>query len=165
MSKEVSVPPETTLAAARVSKRPARVRTRIAVLIDNIDHVSRGYEPRLRAAFDATCREHDIDLVIIVGRGLDDPEPASAAQNRVYDLLHRTSADGLIFMSAGLAAYCGPERIGELHARLAPRAACSIGLLVPGVPSVLVDNRPGMDALLDHVIVDHGRRKVAFITG
>jgi DNA-binding LacI/PurR family transcriptional regulator/signal transduction histidine kinase len=152
MSKELSVP-------------PARARTRIVVLIDNIDHVSGGYEPRLRAAFDATCRENDIDLVIVVGRGLDEPEPASAAQNRIYDLLSSTSADGIIFMAAGLAAYCGPERIAELHARLAPRAACSIGLEVPGVTSVLVDNRPGMDALLDHVIVDHGRRKVAFIAG
>lgn len=151
--------------AARASERPPRARTRIAVLIDNIDHVAGGYEPRLRAAFDATCREHDIELVIIVGRGLDEPEPASAAQNRVYDLLHGTSADGVIFMAAGLAAYCGPERIGALHARLSPRAACSIGLFVPGVPSVLVDNRPGTDALLDHVIVDHGRRKVAFIAG
>jgi DNA-binding LacI/PurR family transcriptional regulator/signal transduction histidine kinase len=151
--------------AARANERPARARTRIAVLIDNIDHVAGGYEPRLRAAFDATCREHDIELVIVVGRGLEEPEPASAAQNRVYDLLHSTSADGVIFMSAGLAAYCGPERLGALHARLSPRASCSVGLFVPGVPSVLVDNRPGMDALLDHVIVDHGRRKVAFISG
>jgi DNA-binding LacI/PurR family transcriptional regulator/signal transduction histidine kinase len=165
MSKEVSIPPEGGILAVRASQRCARVRTRIAVLIDNIDHVSGGYEPRLRAAFDATCREHDADLVIIVGRGLDDPEPASAAQNHVYDLLNRTSADGVIFMAAGLAAYAGPERIAALHARLSPRAACSIGLMVPGVASVLVDNRPGMDALLDHVIVDHGRRRVAFIAG
>jgi DNA-binding LacI/PurR family transcriptional regulator/signal transduction histidine kinase len=165
MSKEVSVPPEGAALAARASERPVRARPRIAVLIDNIDHVAGGYEPRLRAAFDATCREHDVELVVIVGRALDEPEPAGGAQNRVYDLLEGTSADGVIFMSAGLAAYCGPSRIGALHARLAPRAACSIGLSVPSVPSVLVDNRPGMEALLDHVIVDHGRRKVAFIAG
>jgi signal transduction histidine kinase/DNA-binding LacI/PurR family transcriptional regulator len=165
MSKEVSVPPEGAIALARASQGTARVRTRIAVLIDNIDHVSGGYEPRLRAAFDAACCENDVDLVIIVGRALDDPAPASAAQNRAYDLLRKTSADGVIFMGAGLAAYCGPKRIAELHARLSPRAACSIGLMVPGVASVLVDNQPGMDALLDHVIVDHGRRKVAFLGG
>jgi DNA-binding LacI/PurR family transcriptional regulator/signal transduction histidine kinase len=165
MSKQVPVPPAGAVIATRASERPVRARTRIAVLIDNIDHVSGGYEPRLRVAFDTICRENDIDLVIIVGRGLDDPEPASSAQNRVYDLLSSTSADGVIFMSAGLAAYCGPERIAAMHARLSPRAACSIGLMVPGVASVLVDNRPGMDALLDHVIVDHGRRRVAFIAG
>jgi DNA-binding LacI/PurR family transcriptional regulator/signal transduction histidine kinase len=165
MSKELSVPPATARSGAPGALGSARTRTRIAVLIDNIDHVSGGYEPRLRAAFDSTCRENDIELVVIVGRGLDEPEPAAAAQNRIYELLSSASADGVIFMSAGLAAYCGPERITELHARLSPRAACSIGLMVPGVASVLVDNRPGMDALLEHVIVDHGRRKVAFIAG
>ncbi len=140
-------------------------RRRIAVLIDNIDHVSGGYEPQLRAAFDAACQARDLELVIVVGRPFDDPEPASAVQNRIFDLLTATSADGVIFLAAGLAAFSGTGRLAELHERLSPMVACSIGAEVPGVPSVLVDNRPGMDRLFDHVIGVHGRRRVAFIAG
>jgi DNA-binding LacI/PurR family transcriptional regulator/signal transduction histidine kinase len=154
-----------SISPAEPVTRARRTRTRIAVLIDNIDHVSGGYEPQLRAAFDASCRERDIDLVIVVGRAFDHPESATAAQNHVYELLDRTSCDGVIFLSSGLAAFTGPERIAGVHTRLSPRAACSIGMEVPGVTSVLVDNRPGMDALLEHVIVTHGRRKLAFVAG
>jgi hypothetical protein len=120
--------------------RPIRARTRIAVLIDNIDHVSGGYEPQLRAAFDTSCRERDIDLVIVVGRAFDHPESSAAAQNQLYELIDRTTADGVIFLASGLAAFTGPQRIAAVHERLSPRAACSIGLAVPGVTSVLVDN-------------------------
>jgi len=143
----------------------SRRRSRIAVLLDNIDHVSGGYEPQFRAAFDSACRDRDIDLLVVVGRAFDHPNPATAAQNRVYDLLDASSADGVIFVSAGLLSFSGPERIARVHARLAPRAACSIGVSVPGISSVVVDNRPGMDALLEHVIGGHGRRKLAFVAG
>jgi len=36
---------------------------------------------------------------------------------------------------------------------------------VPGVPSIEVDNRTGMDVLLDHLVLQHGYRKLAFIAG
>jgi len=142
-----------------------RCRPRIAVILDNIDHLSGGYEPQLRAAFDSSCRDRDIDLMVVVGRALDHPLPSTVAQNRLYDLLDASSADGVIFVSSGLLSFSGPERIVRMHERLSPRAACSIGVEVPGIASVVVDNRPGMDALLEHVIAGHGRRRLAFIAG
>ena len=42
---------------------------------------------------------------------------------------------------------------------------CSIGIELPGVPSLVLDNRPGMEAVVEHLIRDHGRRKIAFLAG
>ena len=42
---------------------------------------------------------------------------------------------------------------------------CSVGIELPGVPSLVLDNRPGMEAVVEHLIRDHGRRKIAFLAG
>jgi DNA-binding LacI/PurR family transcriptional regulator/signal transduction histidine kinase/ActR/RegA family two-component response regulator len=140
-------------------------KQRLLVLLDHIDHVSGGYEPQLRAAFDAVCQKHGIDLALLVGGALDDTNPVGAAHTRIYELVDRSTADGVILLAASLATYSGPERLVELCGRFSGTAACSIGLVVPGMPSVVVDNRPGMAALVEHVIEAHGRKRLAFITG
>lgn len=140
-------------------------RQRLLVVVDHFDHVSGGYEPQLRAAFSASCQKHDLDLVLLVGGPFDDPNPVGAAHTRVYDLLERTSADGVVLLASGLTAYSGLEPLLVLGERLRGVPLCAIGCAVPGMPSVVVDNRPGMAALVEHVIEVHGRRRLAIITG
>jgi DNA-binding LacI/PurR family transcriptional regulator len=140
-------------------------RQRLLVVLDHIDHVTGGYEPQLRAAFDASCQAHDLELVLLVGGPFDDPNPIGAAHSRVYELLDEHSADGVILLASGLTAYTGPARLPAFREQLGGVAMCSIGCEVPGVPSVLVDSRPGMDALVEHVVTVHGRRRLAFISG
>jgi DNA-binding LacI/PurR family transcriptional regulator/signal transduction histidine kinase/ActR/RegA family two-component response regulator len=140
-------------------------RQRLLVIVDHFDHVSGGYEAQLRSAFEATCQKHDLDLLLLVGGAFDDPNPVGAAHTRIYELLNESSAHGAVLLSSGLTAYTGPERLGALRAALGSMAVASIGHVLPGVPSVVVDNRPGMDALVEHVITAHGRRRLAFIGG
>ncbi len=140
-------------------------RQRLLVVLDHIDHVTGGYEPQLRAAFDASCQAHDLELVLLVGGPFDNPNPIGAAHSRIYELLDARSADGVILLASGLTAYTGPDRLQAFCEQLGGVALCSIGCVVPGVPSVLVDSRPGMAALVEHVITVHGRRRLAFISG
>ncbi|HEV8548180.1 MAG TPA: substrate-binding domain-containing protein [Polyangiaceae bacterium] len=140
-------------------------RQRLLVLLDHLDHVSGGYEPQLRVAFEAMCQKHDLDLALLVGGALADPNSVGAAHARIYELLDEASADGVIFLSSALSAFTGPESLAELRQRFGKLPVCSIGSVVSGVPSVVVDNRPGMAALVEHVILVHDRRRLAFITG
>ena len=43
--------------------------------------------------------------------------------------------------------------------------ACSIGLSLPGVPSIVIDNRSGMRVAVDHLLKGHGRRRIAYVSG
>jgi DNA-binding LacI/PurR family transcriptional regulator/signal transduction histidine kinase/ActR/RegA family two-component response regulator len=140
-------------------------RQRLLVVLDHIDHVTGGYEPQLRAAFDASCQEHDLELVLLVGGPFDHPHAVGAARARVFELLDQRSADGVILLASGLTEYTGPERLPAFHQQLGGLPMCSIGCVVPGMPSVLVDSRPGMAALVEHVITVHGRRRLAFVSG
>jgi DNA-binding LacI/PurR family transcriptional regulator/signal transduction histidine kinase/ActR/RegA family two-component response regulator len=140
-------------------------RKRLLVIVDHFDHVSGGYEAQLRSAFEATCQKNDLDLLLIVGGAFEDPNPVGAAHTRLYELLNETSGDAAILLASGLSAYTGPERLVALRAALGDMAVCSVGAELPGVPSVVVDNRPGMEALVEHVISVHDRRRLAFIGG
>jgi DNA-binding LacI/PurR family transcriptional regulator/signal transduction histidine kinase/ActR/RegA family two-component response regulator len=123
-----------------------------------------GYESDLRSAFDARARELDLDLLFVYGRNLSGPERQYPGHNYIYRLIRPECVDGLL-ITAGLASYSGPGAIGGLCRAYAPLPLCTMGIAVPGVPSVMVDQRPGMEAIVEHVIVHHQRRRIAFIAG
>jgi sigma-B regulation protein RsbU (phosphoserine phosphatase) len=138
-------------------------RKTLGVLIDYVDYISGGYESRLRAAFEAEARRFGLDLFTFVGRPLRTPE--YAAQNGVFQLAHPDCLDGLIVVAAGLGSFTGLEGVKKLCEEYAGLPLCSLGLEIPGVPSIVLDNRVGMEALLEHLLVQHGCRRVAFIGG
>jgi DNA-binding LacI/PurR family transcriptional regulator/signal transduction histidine kinase/ActR/RegA family two-component response regulator len=144
---------------------PAPQRLRIAVLLDHLNAFSGGYEAQLRDAIHAKCREAGHHLLLIYGGPLEAPQPLVAADNAIYDLLRPSSADGLIVVSTLLSTYCGPSGVAKLTGRFARAARCSIGIELPGIPSLVLDNRLGMEAVVEHLVRDHGRRKIAFLAG
>lgn len=145
-------------------KSPRRRRT-IALLLDYVDFVSGGWETQLRQLFHEACQALDINLLVVVGQTLDDPNPAAATQNVIYDHLRGARVDGAVLVSATLASYGGVDRVQALCERLRPTRLVSMGLELEGVPSLVVDNRRGLRQLVEHLIRDHGCRRLAFIGG
>lgn len=123
------------------------------------------YEAGLRDAVDATCRELGHDLLVVYGRSLQEPLPSSAAHNAIFHLIGPETVDGILLLSSCLAGYAGLEGIIDLTRRYGSMPICSIGLAVPGIPSVVSDNRTGMDAALEHIVSNHGCRRVLFVAG
>jgi DNA-binding LacI/PurR family transcriptional regulator/signal transduction histidine kinase len=149
----------------RTAAGAAAARKTVAVLIDHLDHLSAGYEFNLRGGFVEACREHDLNLLVLVGRGIDDPDAWSTSHNRVYQLAHPDCVDAVVLVSPGLATFCGEEGVRRLCEAYRPLPLCSIGLAVPGVPSVVSDHAPGMEEVIEHLIRDHGCRRLALVCG
>lgn len=140
-------------------------RKTLAVLIDRVDHQTGGYESQLRNAFDEATRRLDANLLVIVGRALEEPDPSQAVQNAVYDLIHPDCVDGVILMAGSLASHAGLNGVADLCKRLPRLALCSVGAAIAGVPAVLHDSRAAMEALVEHVTGVHGCRRVAYLGG
>lgn len=148
----------------RTQRRDSRRKT-IAVLIDHSDRPGSGYQSKLRAGFERACERHDADLLFVVGCALESRDPISAAHNAVYELLYGGGVDGAILVAPGLGAACGAHRLVQLAIDLQPVAICSLGIELPGVPSITIENHLGMSAVLEHIIDVHGCRRIAFIGG
>ncbi len=140
-------------------------RKTIAVLVDYMNLFADGYEKEFRGLFERVCRARDLNLVFVYGRALNHTDPGSAAHNQIYDLLRPPRINGIIALSSSITSYCGLSGAVAFFERYKSLARCSVGLVVPGVPSIDVDNRLGMEALLEHLILQHRYRRIAFIRG
>src|SRR3954464_3575162 len=140
-------------------------RRRIAVLLDHLNSFSGGYEAQLRDAIHAKCREAGHHLLLVYGGPRGAPHAPGAADNALHELLRPDSVDGVIIVSSLLSTYCGPSGVARLIERFARATICSMAIELRGVPSLVLDNRPGMEAVVEHLVRDHGRRKLAFLAG
>ncbi len=149
----------------RAKRTDGGPRKTVAVLIDFMDLFGGGYELELRNALEQECRERDLDLLLVYGGALDHPDPNQAAYNAIYELIRPERVDGIITISAGLSTHVGPAGLGRLFKTAGVAARCSAGVLVPGTPSIVMDNVAGMRALMQHLIEVHGHRRLGFIGG
>ena len=140
-------------------------RLTIAVLIDNANFFEGCYEANLREALDAKCRREGHNLLLLYGGPLDAPGPMATADNTIFRALRPGNFDGIIVVSSMLAAFCGSEPVAALVESLRPTCLCSVGLALPGVPSLVLDNRVGMEAAVEHLVRVHGVRRPAFLAG
>ncbi|HET9955539.1 MAG TPA: substrate-binding domain-containing protein [Polyangiaceae bacterium] len=147
-----------------ITQSPSRSqRKAIGVLIDHADYLSAGYETQLRSGFHSACQEFGLDLFFFFGRPLEDP--GYRAQNSIYDLAHTDCLDGVIAVSPGLAAFTGAPGVQALLEKMVGLPRCSLGMVIPGIPSVVADNTPGMRAAVEHLIDVHGCRRLAYLGG
>lgn len=135
---------------------------RIGFLIDGL--LSR-YQVRL---FDAVRRSAQQRGALVVGFPGSylvgaDSEPLTFDGSFVYELVSPSSVDGIIVASNLILDRAGAGRIRSLQ-QAGQVPMVSIGPM-PGVTTVDVDNRRGLERVIEHLIVDHGRRRLAFIRG
>ena len=142
-----------------------RSRKTIAVLLDYMDFFGAGYGTQIQNALANRAAELDLNLLMVFGRGLDEPRRGCAAHNAIFELVGPARADGVIVVSSVLAGFCGAEELLRFVLRYSHSAVCSIGAEIPQVPSVMVDDGVGMRAAVEHLVLEHHCRRVAFLAG
>ncbi|MGB8294003.1 MAG: substrate-binding domain-containing protein [Polyangia bacterium] len=142
-----------------------RGRRTIAVLLDYMDFFAGGYGTQMQNALSSRAAILDLDLLMIFGRGLDEPDRGCAAHNAIFDLVGPERADGVIVLSSLLTGFCGFEGLAQRVRRYSPLPICSIGTELPDIPSLTIDDSVGMRAAVEHLVRDHHCRRVAFIAG
>jgi DNA-binding LacI/PurR family transcriptional regulator/signal transduction histidine kinase len=119
-----------------------------------------GYEEAIWRGVLRAAEELDVDVLGFLGGALGE----ALHQSFIYDLVHEGNVDGVVVISPAVGFHCGPAGIAALLERLG-LPAVSISERVPGVPSVLLDNRTSMDRVVEHLVTVHGRRRIAFLRG
>lgn len=137
----------------------------IAVLLDHMTFTVGGYESELREALHARGRELGVNLLLVFGSPIAAPDSPTLPQNGIFELIRRNRVDGVIAVSTLLATHCGERGIAAFLERYRDLPLCSVGLIVPGVPSIVVDGKSGIRQATLHLIEVHGSQKPAFIGG
>jgi DNA-binding LacI/PurR family transcriptional regulator len=138
------------------------MRKRVGLIVDAFDAQ---YQSTLVRHLRLCCEYRRLELVVFPGGILGSDQRAAAQRNVIYDLARSGPLDALILLSATISAHVGTAGLNEFCRRFESLALCSIGLELPGMPSIVVDNASGIRKLTKHLIADHGYRKIAFIRG
>jgi len=84
---------------------------------------------------------------------------------RVFSLVSPATIDGIIMIPGVLLWENREKELDEILRKCSGIPLVSIGIALAGVPSIIVDNGIGMNRLFDHLIRDHGSRRIAFVRG
>jgi DNA-binding LacI/PurR family transcriptional regulator len=135
---------------------------RIAVLIDHIesDYAIDALRGVVRAAHRSRTK-----VLILTGGWLGASADEPVTRNFVYDLLLAARVDGLLVMAGSLSNVCGLDHFRSWLQRYGRLPVVTAGLEVIGYPSFFVDNETGFYQVVNHLIGEHQRRRIAFIGG
>lgn len=142
-----------------------RRRTTFALLIDQMDLLHGGYEYELRATFHECCHLYGVNLHLVYGRIIDGGSGETLGHNVIYSYLDSTCVDAIIVLASNLSCRSGVTGLNRFLKQFEPVPVVSIGIPLPGIPSVTADGAEGLSRLVEHLIVSHGRRRLAFIDG
>ncbi|HEX6272791.1 MAG TPA: substrate-binding domain-containing protein [Polyangiaceae bacterium] len=135
---------------------------RIAVLLD---HIESDYHVEVLTGALRAVRASRARALVVPGGWLSRSDADPIARNFVYDFLSRARIDGVLALAGSLSNYAGLTRLRTWLERFDHVPVVTLGIDVPDVPSVWVDNAVGVEALVDHLITVHEKRRIAFIRG
>jgi DNA-binding LacI/PurR family transcriptional regulator len=144
-------------AAHATGKRPS---PSIALLAGHLDD---DYEWEIIQGACEAVQELGGRVVCFGGAALSAPDAANRARHFVFDLVSRANFDAVLCISSVLGHVVGSAEIGIWLERFDMPVA-SIGP-AQAVTSVQVSDARGIARLVDHLVLHHGHRRIAFVSG
>lgn len=149
-------------------------RYTIAIMLGDMES---DYSGELLKGFYTCAQKEDVNIVYLMGPRIpqycvdvlktDSEEDYSYQFDTVYAYAHFTKPDAMIISYAALSYYHTREEKEAFLNQYADIPCLMIGEKLEGfnVPYMMSDNYKGMCACIEHLVVDHGYRKVAFLSG
>jgi len=123
------------------------------------------YQVACWTGIEEEARVRGWDLVCLAGGELGSTDQTKKMRNRAFDMARSSGLDGLIILAPALGNRLSPSEITAWLEDLQTLPKVSIGIELPGIPSVLVDNEAGMREMVRHVIGHHARRFPLYLGG
>lgn len=142
-------------------------RKRIAVLVASID---REYQQDFASALQSAGVQNDVDICIFNSQGhmnVAISTNSEVGESMIYDLPELEEFDGIISMPATMGNDVAYRKMEEVLAPLKKSGKPHISIDVPqeGAVCITFDDAISIRELTEHLISEHGARRIAFITG
>jgi len=135
---------------------------RVAILLD---HIESAYQVQMLESAVRAAHRRGARVVILPGGALTASGTPGRSRGFLYDFLRTADVHALLVMGGTLSNYCGAPAFDRWLRTLPRIPKVVVGLESPSAPSVAVDNKRGIEALVDHLVEKHGRRHIAFVKG
>lgn len=130
-----------------------------------INQIEGKYQSLIYRGLSDFTEDEAIDLYSFVGRSLSSPYENEDQYNTIYSLAKSERLDGLVITAGSIGSFLPASGVIEFLAGFAPLPIVTIGMSVPGIPSIGADNRGGIQAIMRHLVETHRARRIAFVGG
>jgi sigma-B regulation protein RsbU (phosphoserine phosphatase) len=120
------------------------------------------YQGALRLGIERACAAADIDLWVFAGRN---NWIRSADQHRLFRLLDPSRVHGIVIAAGLIESFTPLQGVLDTLRERCFVPMCAVGQRVEGMPSLLIDNAAAAAQTAEHLLLVHGRRRFAYISG
>lgn len=130
-----------------------------------INDPSSDYSKALVAGMQKACYKYGCTLFVFPVGEFGHVYSQYAYQKRaVASFINKNNLDGLIFSTAVHATHVTNEELMDYIKSFSDIPMVSLNGEIPGVPSILVDCRSGMEPLVSHLITKHHCKRIALMS-
>ncbi|MBN2509917.1 MAG: GGDEF domain-containing protein [Spirochaetales bacterium] len=135
------------------------------IVIDWPD-LGNSYQKSLVYGIRTFAAQHNINLITFATGRIDSSHSWEKPRDLLFNFIANNELfSGFLLFSSSLSSLSSTERLAEKLSGLTTLPAVSIGTELEGYPSVVVDNRTGFEELVEHMVIHHGYRDIAYISG
>ena len=140
------------------NKKPLR----IGLLIHNIEST---FSDSIINFTAKACKVYEAELIVLPLREIHGNFGKFTYQFwKLYPLITDKNLDALIVMTNTQCHYLTPDNFAKRIRALGSFPIISVGLELPGIPSIITDNRSGFSELITHLIEKHNCRRIALLS-
>jgi sigma-B regulation protein RsbU (phosphoserine phosphatase) len=144
----------------------AREKKTFALIIDMLSGVG-SYQEDIWHGVVKAVKKMGHNLMVFPGGSIEVRPDNKYEYNRniVYEIIKQQNIDGIILAGGTVGNYISHERFEAFVKHYDPIPVICVAAEIAGVPSVMIDNETGFENLVEHLIVEHNYRELAFIGG
>jgi len=139
------------------NKRPT-----IGLLLDNI---RTGFNELFWHALTTIAEKKDVNIIIFPTEYILSEKGDINHYTMIGEFINNHNIDGLLILSNAFSNYINPNETEKRYLDYAGIPTISIGLEVEGIHSIVANNCIGMREATEHLIFEHGLKRIAFIKG
>ena len=129
--------------------------------------IDREYQQDFAAALSSAGVKKDIDICIFNSQGHMNVTISTSelGESRIYDLPDLSGFDGIISMPATMGNDVALKKIYHVLEPLKGKPHVSIDVVQDGAVTIQFDDRISVEEITEHLISEHGARRIAFVSG
>jgi len=141
---------------------PAYKKMKIGILIDGVNSE---YHKKFLSGIIDFFNGFPVDLFCFPAGRLKTTDILEREKNILFEFASERNMDGLIVLTDPLQSIVGKEKFYRFLNRYGEIPIISISVRLGDHYSVLIDNKSGMESLLDHLTTKHNFKRIALVTG
>ncbi|MBN2739196.1 MAG: substrate-binding domain-containing protein [Spirochaetales bacterium] len=130
-----------------------------------VDWLEDNYQTQILNSIFEAAQKKGLNVLVYEGGNLKPDRSINQNRNFIYQLISPEILEGIIIFSASLSYAMDSENYLKFLKVFQTIPLIHLNKQIPGQTSILLDNRPGFTALMNHLIHDHGYKNFAFIGG